>query len=273
MKHPNIYEFLDLRLYLFEIYQCRKLKESDFSYEKWAQEMGFRSRSYLRSIVIGEKPMHESLLVPLTKSLSLDVQQTDYLTLLLRYSIAPTTSLKESYGRQLIREWKAQIQKVEIADIVEFLSDSLIPVVFTYLSFKDVSSNLNVMCRFLNCEADRLQNCLRVLIWQKLVDGTIDDQGQIQYKTIQPYFKIPSLPGNPILKTFHQEGLRLANHAMERPASERKFYATFVAMSDDQFQKFQELIQDFNQRLLAICDSPDLQEKKIYRFNAQIFPA
>jgi uncharacterized protein (TIGR02147 family) len=271
MRKPDIFEYLDLRQYLSDIYKFRKNSEYGFSYEKWAGEMEFRSRAYLRALVIGEKPLHESLLLPLTKSLQLDVERTDYLTMLLRYSLAPSPELKESYGRQLMQKWKVYLQQATIVDIAEFLSDAMIPVIFTYLSFKDASSDLQTMAKVLSCDVQRIQNCLRCLIWQKLVDGSVDEQGQIHYQTVQPFFSVPSQVGSGFIKSFHKEGLKLAENAIEKPSSERKCYATFVAMNEEQFGKFQEMIQDFNQRVLGTFDSPERGDKRIYRLNTQIF--
>lgn len=107
----------------------------------------------------------------------------------------------------------------------------------------------------------------------RATDGDIDDQGHVRYKTVQPFFEVPSLPNHSALRQFHREGLKLATEAVDKPSEVRKCYATFLAMNSQQFVQFQELIQDFNRRLLALCESTELGEKKIYRFNAQIFPA
>jgi len=273
MKKPDIFHYMDLRLFLKDLYLYRKSAEKSFSYEKWAEELGFRSRSYLRALVAGDKPLHESILEPLYKSLGLDEKRSDYLTLLLRYSTAPSDGLRESYGRQLIAQWRSLLHQIQVQDISEFLADPIIPVLFTYLSFQDATSDIVLLSKFLQCDPGRIASAMRCLVWQKLVDGTVQADGQISYKTTAPYFQIPSVPGNDALRNFHREGLRLATEALERPSTERKCYAAFVAMNEEQFGKFQELIQDFNQRLLSICDSSELGEKKIYRFNAQIFPA
>ena len=272
MNKPDIFDYLDLRLYLEDLYKYRKTTESGFSYEAWAAEIGFRSRSYLRDLVIGKKPLHDSLLLPLSRGLDLDQDRLDYLILLMHYSVAPSVDLKLSYGRQLLYKWKVKIQQVQIADLVGFLSDSLVPVLFTYLSFPDASSDLEQMAEYFGVERERIQNSLRCLVWQKIVDGQFDEQGRVYYKTVQPFFAVPSENGNSLLKSFHKEGLKLAEQAMDRPSAERKCYATFLAMDEKQFLEFQKVVQDFNQRILGAFHSQQLGEKRIYRFNAQVFP-
>lgn len=273
MTKPDLHQYLDVRSYLSDIYQFRKKTEPGFSYEVWTQEMGFRSRSYLRAIVIGEKPLHESALANFIKSLNLNATEIDYFNLLFRYSLAPTQELKDSYGRQLLQQWKINLSQIEVKDIESFLSDPFIPVLFTYFSFRDSSSDPEIICKALKCSLPNLRSAIKCLVWQKLIDGNIDEKGNIVYKTVKPYFTIPSISKSQYLKDFHREGLQLATQAIQKPSEERKYFSTFVAINETQLLEAQKLIEEFNQKLLAIYDSEELKEKKIYRFTSQIFPA
>jgi uncharacterized protein (TIGR02147 family) len=272
MKRPLIFEYLDVGLYLQDVYKYRKSQEKNFSYAAWAEEMGIRSRAYLRALVLKEKPIHESIVPALIQGLRLNDEEVEYFDLLLRHAGAVLNSLKEAYGRQLLIKWKGVLQKIEIKDMQEFLSDPLIPVVFTYLSFDDSAPGVQDMARDLGCDVGRLQTALRCLIWQKLVNGEVREDGSVTYKAIETFFSVPSLPQSQVLKRFHLEGLSLAEQASELPSEQRKYYSTFMAADEAQFQKAQALIQDFNQRLLALLGHSQLRGKKIYRLNIQIFP-
>jgi uncharacterized protein (TIGR02147 family) len=272
MNQPVVFEFQDAALYLKEVYKFRKRGEPGFSYDKWAGEMGFKSRAYLRALILGEKPLSESLLPNFLQGLKLTEEETEYFTLLIRYSIAPTLELRKIYGRQMIGIWKTKLQSVEVKDVAEFLSDPLIPALFTYLSFDDASSDMATLAKDFSCTEDRLQKALRSLIWTRLIDGRVGPEGQVQYQTIETHFRVPSLPGHSSLKNFHVEGLKLAQKAAEMEPANRKMYSCFIALNDKQFQEAQELIQDFNQKLLALFEQDQLGGKKIYRLNQQLFP-
>lgn len=271
-QRPSIFEYLDLKTYLGDVYDYRKQSENSFSYQKWADEMGIRSRAYLRAIVLGEKPLHESIAVNLVRGLHLSEDEIEHLTILLRHETAATPELKKIFSKQLIANWKLKIQQIEIKDSSEFLSDPLLPVLFTYLSFDRTTPAADRMAADLKCSPAELKEALRKLIWLKLIDGDVSEDGAVSYKTIQPFFRVPSTTGSPYLKDFHVKGIQLAEKAADLPPQERKFYSSFVALSEEDFKQAQDLIQDFNQRLLKLFSSTDPNGKKIYRLNVQALP-
>lgn len=272
MKQPCLYQYLEISLYLKDLYKFKKSAISSFSYDLWAKEIGFKSRGHLRDIVIGKAELTESLIPVFIKGLNLNTTEIEHFTLLVRYSTAQSDITKAIYGKLLMANWKAKLNEIEIIDIESFLSDSVIPIVFTYLSFDDTASDLKEISSLLGYDKTRIQNALRCLIWQKLVDGQIDTQGVIKYKTTQPFFKIPDLPGNNFLRNFHIDGLNLAIQAHDFPTQSRKFYSSFMAVDDDQFIQIQNLIQQCHEKILALCNQPQLGTKKIYRLNTQLFP-
>lgn len=273
MKEPNIFEYLEIQLYLKEIYKFKKAKLSSFSYDLWATELGFKSRGHLRDIVIGNADLTEKLIPLFTAGLKLDPETSEYFTLLSRYSTASSATTKAVYGKSLIQSWKVKLHQVEVTDISSFLSDAIIPVLFTYLSFDDTSSDITDIAKALNSDELRVQNALRCLVWQKLVDGQINLDGSIKYKVAHAFFKIPDLPGNDFLKDFHIQGLNLAIESHALPSDSRKFYSAFVALDMKQFAEVQNILKESNEKILSLFEKPSLGERKIYRINSQIFPA
>lgn len=267
---PKVYDYRDLPEFLKALYKYRKNTEGNFSYETWAGEMGIKSRSYLRYLVLGEKPPTHSIIPALVKGLQLSEGEVNYLTLLVNYQIATTDSMRALYLREIYGRWSRNLQETAIQDISAFLSDPLVPQLFTYLSFDDSSSDLEKWAQDFRCSVERIKNALKCLLWQKLVSGEVKEDGRIIYHTENEFFKIPSSPGNSYIRTFHAEGLKQAQEAIHGPTENRKLYSAFMALSDEQFQKAQELIQDFNSQMLAIFNEKSIAGKKVYRLNQQL---
>jgi uncharacterized protein (TIGR02147 family) len=267
---PIIYDYKDFAEYLNALYKFRKTTEVSFSYEKWAEEMGLKSRSYLRSMVMAEKAPTMTLVPSLLRGLNLSEEETSYFITLINLQLAPTPEIRTIYTKEIFRRWTRRIQEVEIQDIAEFLADPIVPQLFTYLSFEDSPSDIEQWARDLRCSADTIKNALRCLIWQKLVDGKIQDNGETIYKTTSEFFRIPSDSHNAHLKRFHAEGIKQAQAAVQENSEHRKMYSAFVALSADQYAKAQMLIQDFNQQVLAIFNEKCIDGKKLYRLNQQL---
>lgn len=265
IKKPVVYDYKDLTEYLKDVYKFRKRHESSFSYDKWSDEMELKSRAYLRSLVLGEKSIPGHLLPVLARGLQLNSEEMSYFVSLFNYHTAPTGEIKAIYGREIFKVWSRHVQEIEISEISDFLSDSMTPYLFTYLSFDDSPSDINQWAKDLNCDVDRVRNALKCLIWHKLVDGKVSEDGQCIYRTVLPNFRIPSIDSSSYLKSFHLNGLRDTEVAMVNESS--KAYATFVALSPEQYVKAQELIVEFNRQLLATFNDQKVQGKKIYRLN------
>ncbi len=271
-QRPIVYDYRDLTEYLKDFYKYRKRNEPSFSYEKWAEEMGLKSRSYLRYLVLGEKIPSAGLLPSLLKGLQLDDEETSYFITLFNYQSAPNNEIKAVYTRTIFRAWTRRIQEIEIPDISEFLSDALVPQLFTYLSFEDSPSNLDQWSRDLNCDSERIKKALKCLIWQKLVNGAVQENGDILYRAASPYFRVPSGASSIHIRAFHLEGLKQAQAAIQDSPENRKMYSAFFALSPEQFARAQELVQDFNKQLLTIFNEKSIDGKKLYRLNQQLIP-
>lgn len=274
---PRILEYQNILEFLKDTYKYRKQTTVGFSYEKWAGEIGLRSRSYLRALVLGHKPLQESVLPLLLKGFQFNDKELHYFTLLFRLQITPPSELRNVYMREVFSAWKTKIQEVEVTNTVEFLSDPLIATLFTYLSLSTTTSDLMVIAKDLACEPGDIQKALQHLIWSKLVDGVLEEDGSVSYRTIVPFFKIPSLPGNQHIKAFHIEGIRQSQAAVSLSPEVRKMFSSFFVLDRDQLKLVQGLIEDFNQNLLSIVSTPASAnnpgtEKRIYRLNQQLFP-
>ncbi|AFY02411.1 TIGR02147 family protein [Bdellovibrio bacteriovorus] len=267
---PNIYDYNSLPGFLKALYKYRKSTEEGFSYEVWAGEMGIRSRSYLRYLVLGEKPPTHSVIPALIKGLQLNEDELTYMNILVNFQLATTDSMRTLYLREIYKRCTRNLQETTIQDISAFFSDPLVPQLFTYLSFADSPSNLESWAQDFRSSIERIQNALKCLIWQKLVIGEVKEDGSTIYRTENDFFRIPSSPDNQHVRSFHAEGLRQAQEAVRGPTENRKLYSTFIALSADQFQKAQELIQDFNSQLLAIFNEKSITGKKVYRLNQQL---
>lgn len=272
MKKPIIFEHLDLNNYLREIYNYRKITQKNFSYEIWAEQIGISSKSYLRSIVLGEQKVVAKLIPNFVQELSLNDDETSYFIMLAHYSAADDIKIRDIYGKQLVKAWQKHINEIKVSDIEMFLTDSIIPIVFTYLSFEDVNSSPHHIAKDLNCDVDRITKALKCLVWQKLIEGSLDQQGHIQYKTTSEYFQIPDVHGNAAVRSFHLEGIEMAKNAIALPPNTRSYFGRFMALTEEDFLNFQKYLNEYLDTLVSKYDSTLSENKKIYRMNIQILP-
>ncbi|WP_413287666.1 TIGR02147 family protein [Bdellovibrio sp. HCB337] len=272
-SRPALLEYLDIHLYLRDLYQFRKLTERDFSYESWASELGIKSRSFLRLVVLRKRTLTAPVFKTIIQKLKLSPDEVQYAHVLFQYSFTEEKGLKEIYGKELAKKWNAHVGSIVIEDLGTFLEDPLIPVVFTYFSYEKASSDISVIAKTLMSNDIQIQNAIVVLTKMGLLHSQLNDRQEICYKTKENHFKVPETPGLNFLKRFHLEGLDQARKAHDLPFEERKFRSLLLTLSQPQIALAEKLINDFAHAIFKQVELSDKDESaKVYRLNLQFFP-
>ncbi|QLY26476.1 TIGR02147 family protein [Bdellovibrio sp. KM01] len=102
MKTPDIFEFLNVHHFLEQIYVYRKSIESGFSYQRWADEMGIKDRSYLRQIVTGTRSVNSEMSEKLESNIRFTDLELQYFRALIEYSTADSKSQRDELGKKLV---------------------------------------------------------------------------------------------------------------------------------------------------------------------------
>lgn len=273
MKKPNLFEYLDVVLFLKDIYRFRKLTEKDFSYEKWSQELGLKSRSYLRLLVMSKRPFSTSLLPQFAKQMQLSSDETEYMNLLVHYAQAPSVEMRESYGRQLILKWKHTLNQSVVEDAETYLADALTPIAFTYISDLKGQATLASLCQHLNIAAERAHSIIKNLARLELIETHTSKDHAFRYLALNQFAKIPDDPYNPLIKKFHFEGMQQAIEAHDLPSELRNYRSVICSLSSEQVMILRGLINEFIKSTLATSEvEPTQTKKRIYRMNLQLFP-
>lgn len=273
MKKPILFEYLDLVLFLKDIYRFRKLNEKNFSYEKWSQELGLKSRSYLRLIVMAKRPFSATLIPQFAKQMNFSSEETEYMNSLVQYSQANSAELRESYGRRLIQKWKYTLNQSVVENTEAYLSDALTPIAFTYVSDLKGKATLSSLRQHLQISEEHGQNLIKNLIRLNLIEAYPTKDGNFRYQALNNFAKVTDDPYNPLIKKFHFEGMRQAVEAHDLPTELRNYRSIICSLSAEQVLTLKGLINEFVKASLATSETETTQPKRrIYRLNLQLFP-
>lgn len=269
---PLVYHYLSASQFLADWIVYRKQKDVRFTYKKWAAEMDIPSRSYLRLLVIGERPLTDAVLLKLAVNIGLTSTETGYFSVLVKYQSAASQETREIYGKILSQFWNQSIEALDVTDVEAFLTDTIAPVVFIYLSYSDTIKTIDGIATHLEISTERAQKVVATLRYLQLIKMETDLYGQIIYSTLQPFFKVPDQNANQFVKKFHLEGLTLAENAQNLPFEKRKYHSVMVSLSEAQLKMARSLIEEFSDRVLKTFQAQDAKGKSIYRLNMQLFP-
>lgn len=77
-KEINLFDYKDYRKLLSDIFELRKSSDADFTFGKWAKEIGLSSVSGLTMVINGQRHAGKSMQKKIVDNLELDIKEADY---------------------------------------------------------------------------------------------------------------------------------------------------------------------------------------------------
>lgn len=99
----RIFDFLDYHAYLAAWVADRKRRTPSFSFQWLANRCGFKSRSFLRLVSLGERDLSEAYALKLAKAMDLSEKEREYFLSLIALDTAETSEQRELHHQRLAR--------------------------------------------------------------------------------------------------------------------------------------------------------------------------
>lgn len=259
---PELHNYLDIHDYLKDLYSYRKKTEAGFSYESWAQELGFHNRSFLRQVIVGRRSLTEATIGVLCDRLNLSAVDREYFHLLVLYSRARSPEQRNLYGRKLRQLIRHGYEQTEVADFQEFVSSPLIPQVQMLLSFEDVTKTPEALADLLRRPLQDVLEALEALRQIQMAEETANG-----WQSRQRALKVSDRLGHRALLHFHEQCLTEAIRAGELPTEDRRYRTLLVSMSEDEKERFLQELEVFVKQTLSQYDPRQFGGRKLYQIN------
>lgn len=271
---PTVGDFVDAVSFLQAYYDYRKKLKDGFSYGLWAQELGLKSRSFLRLVLVRQRNLTTDVTDLISKSLRLSAAESKYFTALSALSRAKTLNEKESYSAELSKLHKKfalrnhGILEISKQDIFEFLSSYKMPRLQVLLTLNDIEKSPQNFAKLLGTsEAEIIQH-----LEQLKILGFAEELEPNQWVARESQISTPDVLGNIALQSFHRKSLEEAARAIDLPKQTRKFQSMVIPLTEDQFEILHAKMRLFLEETLEKMESQDGLNKRIYQINLNIIP-
>lgn len=262
---PELHNYLDIHDYLKDLYTYRKKSETGFSYESWAQELGFHNRSFLRQVIVGRRSLTEATIQVLCERLNLNSIDREYFHLLVLYSRARSPEQRNLYGRKLRQLIRNGYEQAEVADFQEFISTPLVPQVQMLLSFEDTEKTPQGLARLLGRPHHDVQDALQTLHSIRMAEETDGT-----WVSRQRALKVSDRLGNRALQSFHEQCLLEAARAKELPVADRRYRTLLVSLNEEEKEKFLQELEVFVKQTLSQYDPREFAGRKLFQINVNL---
>jgi uncharacterized protein (TIGR02147 family) len=264
---PDIFAYLDVCLFLQDMYSYRKLANAGFSYESWARSMDVKSRSYLRFAIYRKRKISEELAQKFIINLGLNQNEKDYFVFLILYSQAKNPEQKKIFGEKLTHFLRSNSLPVDVKPHLDILGNPLVIAVRNILTFPDVLKTPQALAHLLKTPEPEIYEALLKLRSQGLASCDGDT-----WTATQEFIQIASTPADQALLAYHRESLLKAIQSQNLSPDERSFRSVTLALSPDEYQNYLKELGVFVTQLFGKFKSDSLQSKRLYQINFNLFP-
>lgn len=270
---PKIRTYMNANKYLLDYFDYRKKNDVHFSYEVWAAELRLKSRSSLRMVSRGQKPITPVFIEAFAVENDLLEEDKNYFYLLAHYQNAKNSSLKKAYLDKILENIDTTENYTEIKNYFKFLSSSALPILQLIISFADFKATESKIKAITGLDAKKTKDGLE----------TLKELGLAQFKVLETekepvwsatikYFKISDKLHDEALNMYHQETTKEAHDILNMQIQLKKFKSIFFAMTEDNYVDLSKDMEDFIARMKNKYGTENLMDKRLYKINIQAYP-
>lgn len=265
--HPVVSSYLNVHLYLQDVYRFRKLNEKYFSYEHWSQELGLTSKSYLRFAILGKRRISDSLAQKFCDSLKLSEPEKEYFCILILYTQTSQPEQKRRYGKKLTQLLRESLPMAEVEPVESLMANPLYLMIRNFLSFPDAFKSTAFLAKTFGIEVSATESILERL----------SAAGFIQFKNdewcaVHEDIKIADKPKNETLLEYHRLSLARAIQAQQMPFDERHYRSLGLVLSRKEYADYLNELDGFAKKIYAKYNQNTITSRRVYQINFNAFP-
>lgn len=265
----RVFDYLDYRSFLRDLYESRRLEDRRFSCRYIAQKVGFRSASYFTQVLNGRAAMTPEMALRFAAFLRLDSSEADYLELLVLHQRAKSVKERRRYLEKLasFRESNAVAMAPEQFEFFEKWYHTAIRELLHIEPFEGDYKALAKRLRPSIPQAkarDSIELLLRLGMARK-EGGRIVRSDACSTTTGEAVQAVQ-------VDQFHASTLSLAGASIDGMEHEsRSLSSLTMTLSPEGRRKVMSEIVAFRKRILAIAES-DSDETSVHHLGIQLFP-
>jgi len=270
MERPLVYDYLDYRSFLRDLFEFKKKQNKYFSYRNFSRKAGFASPNFLKLVIEGQRNLTNTSIVKIAKGFELKKQETEFFESLVFMNQAKILDDKNHYYRKM-SSVKGYISAhlIEKASY-EYFTKWFYPAIREILMFKDCESAPDKIARRLNPEITpkEAEKAIKLLLDLGLIQKDSDDCWEQCDKVVSTGPEVTSL----VIANYHKEMLRLASESIERfPPEKRDITALTLSVKRKRLTEIKEKIASLRRELLELAVN-DQEPDQVYQINFQVFP-
>lgn len=263
--------FLDVRAFLESLYNFLKQANGQYSYLRFAEDLGSKATTVMHQIVRGYRPLTGKAGLKIAKALGLSGLEKRYFLTLVDYCSARGTAKREELFERLLTIKNESLPDDFDKDCLAFYSEWYHPVVRELVATPGFKADPAWIAKRIqpNIRPEQARQSLELLQRLELVSPDPETKKLVQTKTrMSTGHRVKGMA----LLSYHQQMILLARDALTRVEGRRRdISAITVNVDEATAQRLKSLIHAFQLQLLDEAEKAGVGDQ-VYQVNIQLFP-
>ena len=270
MARPSVFEYLDYRLLLRDLYEQHRAEKPFFSYRYIAQKVGFKSAGFFANILQGRRNMSADTAFRFADLFRFGRRETEYFQTLVQYEQAKQHMQKRFYYEKLLAMRSSSVARLA-ADKYEYLQKWYYVAIRELLNFFPFKGDYVDLARRVRpyIKPSEAKAAVELLERLELVRRRDDGYYELTDKTISSYPEVPLVA----VHNFQLAMMDLAKESIDRFPREKRSVSTLtMSVSAGTYKAVEEKLAQFRREVQEMVEKDPAEADRIYQFNFQIFP-
>jgi uncharacterized protein (TIGR02147 family) len=269
----NIFEYIDYRALLKDLYEANKAAKSFFSYRYIAQKVGFNSAGFFTNIIQHKRNISHERIFKFAALFKLKKTETEYFELLVNFDQAKNHVQKRYYFEKILAYKHSKVALVN-ADQYEFYSKWYYTAIRELIDIVPFKGGKTEEYKML---AQRVAPQISVAEAKKAVKfleraGFIKKNKNGFYEQVEPFITTGQEARSVAITNFQLATMDLAKEAIDRFERDKRGISTLTfGISEEGYKAVMDRVATFNRELMEIARA-DKKRDRVIHINHQIFP-
>jgi uncharacterized protein (TIGR02147 family) len=270
MCAPQVFTYLDYRLFLADWFAAQKHQNPRFSYRLFARRAGQSSPSLLHHVIEGKRNLTTTTTEAFCRAMELRRDEADFFTYLVQFDQTKTPEERNEVWRRISATRRFREARRIDGDSFQYLSHWYYPAIRELATCAGFRREPEWIAKNLEppITEPQARKALEILLLLGLL--TEGEEGKLvpAEASVATADEVQGLAAH----NYHQGMLDRAKDAIDTfKPDERQFGSVTVAIKAERVPELKKEIAEFHKRMLDLCDA-SAEADRIYQLNVQLFP-
>lgn len=268
---PDIFTYLEYRVFLKDAFEAVKAGSPRLSYRTFAKKAGFSSPNFLQMVIQGKRNLSSTYRVAAAKAFKLNRQESEFFQNLVGYDQARSPDEKNSFYQKILADRRYSKVKTLDKSQYEFFSHWYIPVVREMLTHMDFEGESAWIAERIHprITVSQVDSARKLLIKLGLIRLDQDSGKWIQTDTV---LSTESEATHLALRNYHKSAIQLAHDSLKAfGPTDRDVRSVTIGLSEAAFGELKSKLEMVWKDVLDFAGRQQ-QADAVYQVNLQLFP-